>query len=84
MVKEKKQEKALRAIHNSIRHIKMMILQGKTNEEIFNYVDEIEYLPQLLLSKTNATDIFEQQLEKISEKFDYQSLWLRYQDNYEF
>lgn len=84
MVKDEKQEKALRAIHNSIIHIKMMILKGKTYKEIFNYVDEIEYLPLLLLSKTNDTDIFEQQLEEISKKFDYHSLWLRYQDNYEF
>ena len=53
MIEKEKQEKASRVIHNSIIHIKMMIVKEKTPREIFDYVNEIEYLPQLLLSKEN-------------------------------
>lgn len=80
MIEKNKNEKALRIIHKSIVHIKMMISQEKKIDEIFKYVDEIEYLPLLLLSKDDETKIFEQQLKKISKEFEAPSLWLGYNE----
>lgn len=80
MIQKEKQEKALKSIHNSIIHIKMMILKEKTPKEIFDYVDEIEYLPSLLLSKKDNTIIFEQHLENISKNFDVPFLWKYYNE----
>ncbi len=57
-----------------------MISQEKKIDEIFKYVDEIEYLPLLLLSKDDETKIFEQQLKKISKEFEAPSLWLGYNE----
>lgn len=74
----KNEIKSLEALHFAIIHIKMMVSRGNTLNEIYHYVDEIEYLPQLMLANEDKTLLFEEHLEKISKNFNVINLVSKY------
>lgn len=74
MIKEEKLNKSIEVIHDLIIKTKIKAVNNESHEEIYNFLDDIEYLPQLILDEKDMTTIFKDELEKICEKYNFSSL----------
>ena len=63
--------------------LKINIVQELPHRELYNLIDELEYLPILLLNKEDRTQEFEEYLEKICSQFQCMRIWEQYQDEEE-
>lgn len=63
------------------QHLVLPIKTGykEPYEETFNLLDEIEYLPVLMLDEKDRTQEFEEYLKGICEKYSFMPIWYRYQ-----
>ena len=64
MIPPKKNRPAIKAIHNLMIRLKINIVQELPHRELYNLIDELEYLPILLLNKEDRTQEFEEYLKK--------------------
>ena len=83
MITPKKNRRAIKAIHNLMIRLKINIVQELPHRELYNLIDELEYLPILLLNKEDRTQEFEEYLEKICSQFQCMRIWEQYQDEEE-
>lgn len=80
MIKEEKIRKSISAIHSLLIKIKMMTVNNTSHLEMYNFIDDVEYLPQLILDQDDKTMVFEKYLEEICEKFDIPEIIKRYRE----
>lgn len=64
MIPPEKNRRAIKAIHNLMIRLKINIVQELPHRELYNLIDELEYLPILLLNKEDRTQEFEEYLKK--------------------
>jgi len=83
MITPEKNRPAIKAIHNLIIRLKINIVQELPHRELYNLIDELEYLPILLLNKEDRTQEFEEYLEKICSQFQCMRIWEQYQNEEE-
>ena len=83
MIPPEKNRRAIKAIHNLMIRLKINIVQELPHRELYNLIDELEYLPILLLYKEDRTQEFEEYLEKICSQFQCMRIWEQYQDEEE-
>ncbi|WP_315037866.1 GTP-binding protein EngB [Capnocytophaga sputigena] len=83
MIPPEKNRRAIKAIHNLMIRLKINIVQELPHRELYNLIDELEYLPILLLNKEDRTQEFEEYLEKICSQFQCMRIWEQYQDEEE-
>ena len=83
MITPKKNRRAIKAIHNLMIRLKINIVQELPHRELYNLIDELEYLPILLLNKEDRTQEFEEYLEKICSQFQCMRIWEQYQNEEE-
>jgi hypothetical protein len=57
-------KKALKAVHDLICHGKKLVFDGAAGQTLAKFLDDLEYLPALMLEKSDRTDIFEDFLKK--------------------
>lgn len=79
MIPPEKNRRAIKAIHNLMIRLKINIVQ----ELLYNLIDELEYLPTLLLNKEDRTQEFEEYLKKICSQFQCMRIWEQYQNEEE-
>ena len=80
MIPPKKNRRAIKAIHNLMIRLKINIVQELPHRELYNLIDELEYLPILLLNKEDRTQEFEEYLKKNCSQFQCMRIWEQYQD----
>jgi len=83
MITPKKNRRAIKAIHNLMIRLKINIVQELPHRELYNLIDELEYLPILLLNKEDRTQEFEEYLKKNCSQFQCMRIWEQYQDEEE-
>ena len=83
MITPEKNRRAIKAIHNLMIRLKINIVQELPHRELYNLIDELEYLPILLLNKEDRTKEFEEYLKKICSQFQCMRIWEQYQDEEE-
>ena len=79
MITSGKNRIALEALHQLIIRVKIRTGYTEPYEETFNLLDEIEYLPVLMLDEKDRTQEFEEYLKGICEKYSFMPIWYRYQ-----
>jgi hypothetical protein len=70
MIEAKKERYALRAIQDLICHGRKMAYEGITGDRMAKFMDDLEYLPALMLEISDKTDFFEEYLKGICLDFD--------------
>ena len=83
MIPPEKNRRAIKAIHNLMIRLKINIVQELPHKELYNLIDELEYLPILLLNKEDRTQEFEEYLKKNCSQFQCMCIWEQYQDEEE-
>ncbi|MDR3010868.1 MAG: hypothetical protein LBV59_23275 [Sphingobacterium sp.] len=82
MVDEKKLRDAILAIHDLIIRARIMTFEKVSNEVMFDFLDDLEYLPVLILEdKRENTKRFEEYLESICNRYDYPDILIKYKNN---
>jgi len=72
------EKKAIIAIQDLIIQAKIMAGKQKSHEDLFNYLDNLEFLPTLILYKEDKGDEFEIKLEEICMKYDFPYILKKY------
>ncbi|WON95078.1 hypothetical protein [Sphingobacterium sp. UGAL515B_05] len=81
MVDEKKLRDAILAIHDLIIRARLMAFEKVSNEVMFDFLDDLEYLPALILEdKRENTKRFEEYLESICNRYDYPGILIKYKN----
>ncbi len=78
MIKKENFNKSVTAIHDLIIQIKIMTVNNIEHREMYNFIDDVEYLPQLITSEEEQTDLFENELRKICEKYNLMPIFNKY------
>lgn len=78
MIRPEKHIQSIEAIHNLIIQLKVMTVFNKPHLEMYNFIDAIEYLPQLMMGEVDKTALFEEELEKICLKYNLISVLEKY------
>lgn len=82
MVDEEKLRDAILAIHDLVIRARMMAFEKVSNEVIFDFLDDLEYLPALILEdKRENTKRFEEYLESICNRYDYPGILIKYKND---
>ena len=66
------------AIQDLIIQARNLAYQKYPSEKMAELLDEIEYLPALILEETDRTDFFEFYLEGICTEYGFSDVWSRY------
>lgn len=69
MIKPEKAKPALSALHLILTRARFMALQKESPEDIATLLDYAEYLPQLLLSDEDVTEMYRGTLQDVAERF---------------
>jgi hypothetical protein len=70
MIKAEKERRALKAIHDLICHGRKLAYEGTTSKVLAEFMDNLEYLPALMLQESDTTDIFEEYLKGTCERYN--------------
>ncbi|OQP47722.1 hypothetical protein [Niastella populi] len=70
MIKVEKEKKALKAIHDLICHGRKLAYEGTASKILAEFMDDLEYLPALMLQESDTTDLFEEYLKGTCKQFD--------------
>ncbi|WP_312090936.1 hypothetical protein [Chryseobacterium sp.] len=80
MVRNKSFNKLTNVIHDLMIHVKIMTVNNAPYKEMYDFIDEIEYLPQLIVSKEDQTELFDNELIRICEKYNLPNILNKYND----
>ena len=83
MIPPEKNRRAIKAIHNLMIRLKINIVQELPHRELYNLIDELEYLPILLLNKEDRTQEFEEYLKNIFSQLQCMLILEKYQNEEE-
>ncbi|MBL7879674.1 MAG: hypothetical protein JNN23_07415 [Chryseobacterium gambrini] len=50
------------------------------HKEMYDFIDEIEYLPQLIVSEEDQTELFDNELIRICEKYNLTNILNKYNE----
>ncbi|MFY7844836.1 hypothetical protein [Chryseobacterium gambrini] len=50
------------------------------HKEMYDFIDEIEYLPQLIVSEEDQTELFDNELIRICEKYNLTNILSKYNE----
>lgn len=78
MIRPEKHTQSIEAIHDLIIQIKLMTVFKKPHLEMYHFIDEVEYLPQLMMSEEDKTALFEEELDNICLKYNLISVLEKY------
>ncbi len=56
-----------------------MTVNNSSYLEIYNLIDDLEYLPQLITDKEDRTDLFDQSLKKLCKKYNFLDVIHKYE-----
>ena len=70
MIQENKQKWALKIVHDLIIRARWFAYQEKDSKFMAGFLDEVEYLPALMLDERGETDFFERYAKGICEKYN--------------
>lgn len=71
-------QKALKAIHSLIIETRIMVGNKEGYDQIFNLLDDLEYLPALLLEKKDNKEMFNSYLKEMCESYKLNHIYNRY------
>jgi hypothetical protein len=80
MIRQENHNSSIEAIHSLIIQIKLMTVNNKPHLEMYHFIDDIEYLPQLIVSDEDQTALFDEQLEKICQKYNLFAIFNKYKN----
>lgn len=80
MIEEAKQKQALKIVHDFIIVARRFAYDEKDAKFIADFLDEVEYLPALILEETNQTEFFQKYAKGICEQFDCNEVFARNKD----
>jgi len=78
MIRQENHTKSIEAIHDLIIQIKLMTVFNKSHLEMYHFIDDVEYLPQLMMTDEDQTALFEEELEKICKKYNLITIFEKY------
>ncbi len=70
MISTEKKLLAIEAIQSLIVQGRTMAYEGVPNDELAKFLDDLEYLPGLMLEKLDRSEQFSEYLKGICEKYD--------------
>lgn len=72
MIQDDKQNKAIKAIQDLIIQARIVAFNEHPYPDtpLLNFLNELEYLPALMLEETDQTFFFEDSLEEICQTYD--------------
>lgn len=79
MIEVSKSKKALVAIQDLIIRVRTFAYEKKDYSEIAELLDDIEYLPALIVEEVNNTELFENYLANTCSKFGFNDIIQKYQ-----
>ncbi|HBV15071.1 GTP-binding protein EngB [Chryseobacterium carnipullorum] len=80
MINEEKLKKSITAIHDLLIKIKIMTVNNSSHLEMYNLIDDLEYLPLLILEQEDRTDIFNDALKDLCEKHNFLDVIKKYEN----
>lgn len=82
MLQASKREKAIKAIHSLIIETRILTGNKSSHEKLFSFLDELEYLPALMLQHNkDTTEDFDLYLKEICEKNGLMFIYKAYSDS---
>lgn len=81
MINPLKFTRALEAIHGLIIESRIYVGEKKSYDSIFEFIDELEYLPTLILQDKDLTNEFNDYLLFICEKYKIMRIYNKYIQN---
>lgn len=81
MINPIKEKKAIVVIHDLLIQLKIMSVNNKPHLEMYNFIDKLEYLPQLIIDDEDRTLIFDQCIEKLCEDHNLPLIIHRYKND---
>ncbi|MFP9114700.1 GTP-binding protein EngB [Flavobacterium sp. RHBU_3] len=79
MVREEKLNNAIKAVHDLIIKTRALAYENYPALALAKLLDEMEYLPALILEEKDQTEFFESYLEHICKQYNFPEILLRYQ-----
>jgi len=70
MIDESKQVKAIDSIHKLIVQARILVFENTSKENLMSYLDDLEYLPAIMLEEKDRTQLFEGYLEEMCARFN--------------
>jgi hypothetical protein len=70
MVDAIKQKKALKAVQDLICHGRKLGYEGADSQTLAKFLDDLEYLPGLMLEGSDRTEVFEKHLKGMCGDYD--------------
>lgn len=80
MIKQENFIKSIEIIHRLLIHLKIMNVNNKSHTEMYNFIDELEYLLLLMLEEEDKTELFEYHLNKICKENKVLFVWEKYKN----
>lgn len=80
MVRNRSFNKLILVIHDLMIHVKIMSVNKVPHKEMYDFIDEIEYLPQLIVSEEDQTKLFDNELIRICEKYNLTNILSKYNE----
>lgn len=78
MINKEKLNSSILSIQDLIIRTRNLAYQKHAVEKLAELLDSIEYLPALILEKEDRTDLFENYLEEICNKYDFPDVLNKY------
>lgn len=72
-----KRENGIRAIHKLIIHARRLTGNNRSNY-LFKFLDDVEYLPALMLESEDQSELFEAYLKEICSLYSLQMIYEEY------
>lgn len=80
MIKNENLNRSVIAVHDLIIHVKIMTVNNIPHGEMYSFIDDIEYLPQLITNEEEQSNLFEEELRKICEKYNLMPIFKKYSE----
>ncbi|WP_336733131.1 hypothetical protein [Chryseobacterium sp. VD8] len=80
MVRNKNFNNLINVIHDLMIYVKIMTVNKVSHKEMYDFIDEIEYLTQLIVSEEDQTELFDNGLIRICEKYNLTNIFNKYND----
>jgi len=78
MLKQEKLNSAILAIQDLVIRARNFAYQNYPNEKLAEFLDDIEYLPGLILEEEDRTELFEDYLEELCTQHGFSEVFTKY------
>lgn len=80
MIIREKEKQALKIVHDFIIKARSFAYEEKDAKFIADFLDEVEYLPALMLEEKDQTEFFQKYAKGICEQFNCNEVFARNKD----